>query len=279
VKTTKSTVGSGSGTINGSLYDWPKYYDIVYGSDWRAESDFINNCLREFGPARKSKSRGWNLFEPACGTGRLLVRLARQGHSVSGLDLNPAAVNFCNERLRKAGFRPSAIVGDMSRFRLSTPCDAAFNTISSFRHLSTDALALAHLKCMADALRTGGFYLLGLHLTPTDTRPDDSEHWSVRRGHLQANIRMRLRERDMARRLERFAIQLDVYTPTKQFRLQDELKFRSWTARQFRGLLGKVPTLEVAGTFDFAYDLESPIEVDGSTQDVLFVLRKKPKAR
>lgn len=274
MKTTKSTHGSESGTINGSIYDWPKYYDIVYGSDWRAESDFINHCLREFGPARKAKSRGWNLFEPACGTGRLLVRLAKQGHTVSGLDLNPAAVDFCNERLRKAGFRPSAIVGDMARFRLPAPVDAAFNTISSFRHLSTDALALAHLKCMADALRPGGIYLLGLHLTPTDARPDDSEHWSVRRGHLQANIRMRLRERDMAKRLERFAIQLDVYTPTKHFRLNDELKFRTWTASQFQNLLKKVPALTVASTFDFSYDIDNPCDIDGTTQDVVFVLKK-----
>ncbi len=277
MRTPERTTGSGIEIVEGSIYDWPKYYDIIYGSDWQAESEFINACLREFGPPRRARSRGWRLFEPACGTGRLLYRLARQGHEVSGLDLNAAAVEFCNARLRKAGFRPTAIVGDMARFRLPVACDAAFNTLSSFRHLPNNALALSHLKCMAASLRKGGLYLLGLHLTPTDTRPDDSEFWSVRRGHLQANIVMELKKRDLNNRMEIFAVQLDVYTPTRQFRLLDELRFRTWTARQFHGLLKNVPSLEVAGTFDFAYDLESPVKIDGITQDVLYVLRKRKR--
>ena len=32
-------------TINGNLYDFPKYYDLVYGSDWKAEVDFLEACF------------------------------------------------------------------------------------------------------------------------------------------------------------------------------------------------------------------------------------------
>ena len=50
--------------IAGHLYDYPKYYDLVFGSDWKAEIDFLQACFAKH--ARLSVKR---LFEPACGTG------------------------------------------------------------------------------------------------------------------------------------------------------------------------------------------------------------------
>ena len=46
--------------IEGSIYDFPKYYDLLFGSDWKAEFDFVQECFRDYG--RKSTKR---LFEPA----------------------------------------------------------------------------------------------------------------------------------------------------------------------------------------------------------------------
>ena len=44
------------------------------------------------------------LFEPGCGTGRLLVKLAQAGYEVAGNDLNPKAVDYCNARARAPRF-------------------------------------------------------------------------------------------------------------------------------------------------------------------------------
>ena len=27
--------------LPGTFYDYPRYYDLVYGSDWKAERDFL----------------------------------------------------------------------------------------------------------------------------------------------------------------------------------------------------------------------------------------------
>ena len=106
------------------LYDFPRYYDLLFGSDWRAEFDFLLGAF-ELHAARKVRS----LFEPACGTGRLLIHFAREGYRVAGNDLNARAVAFCNARLARNGFPASAVVGDMSRFTVTRPVDAAFNTV------------------------------------------------------------------------------------------------------------------------------------------------------
>jgi SAM-dependent methyltransferase len=169
----------------GNLYDYPKYYDLVYGSDWKAEFDFLEACFKRFtdGPVRR-------LFEPACGTGRLLARFAQAGYEVGGVDLNDKAIAYCNRRLIRHGFDAAATVADMCDFRLPKKVDAAFNTINSFRHLSSEREALEHLRCVAASLRKGGLYVLGLHLTPTVVPPMQEESWSARRGNLSVLSRL-----------------------------------------------------------------------------------------
>jgi len=256
--------------IRGNIYDYPKYYDVLFNADCRAEYRFLEACFNKHAqrPVRR-------LFEPACGTGRLLVKFARAGYEVSGNDLNPKAVTYCNARFRRHGLEPAAVVGDMAKFRLRRKQDAAFNTVSSFRHLASEREAEGHLRCIARALGTGGLYVLGLHLTPTRGEPCEGESWSARRGHLVVTSRMRMIRLDRRRRREHVRLTFDVYTPTRQFRLDDAFAFRTYTAAQFRRLVGRVGALEIVETYDFTYNVDEPIRVDPETEDVVYVLRKR----
>jgi len=209
-------------------------------SDWRAERDFLLDCFEQH--ARRPVRR---IFEPACGTGRLLWRLASAGFEVEGNDLNRAAVNYCNDRLRRHGLPAAAWVGDMADFTLAQPADAAMNMINSFRHLPTAAQARAHLRCMADALAPGGIYVLGLHLTPLEGEPLAAESWSARRGNLAVMSRLWTIEVDRRRRRELVGMTFDVYTPTRSFRLEDRLTFRMYTAGQMKRLLAASGRFEI----------------------------------
>jgi len=256
-------------THTASLYDFPKYYDALFGSDWRAEFRFLEGCFERF-----SKRAVRRLFEPACGTGRLLYRFAKAGYEVAGNDLNAHAVTYCNRRLERHGFPPTVRVEDMADFRVRRKFDAAFNTINSFRHLPDESAAEAHLHCVADALRTGGLYVLGLHLTPTRGDADDEESWSARRGNLAVLSTLWSIEVDRRRRRERVGMTVDVYTPTRQFRLAEEMIFRTYTAAQMQALLNHVGRFELLETYDFTYDVNRPTPIDAYSQDVIYVLRK-----
>lgn len=255
--------------VSESIYDHPKYYDLVFGADCAAELAFIEACNIKY-----MQGRAKRMFEPACGTGRLLYRLATRGYTVGGIDLNPRAVEFCNRRLQRHGFPASARVADMAAFQVDRKWDLAFNTINSFRHLSSERAAREHLKCMASAIRVGGLYLLGLHLRPTEAAPSETESWSARRGHLAVNTHMWTIARDRAARLERFGIRFDVHTPTRQFRITDELVLRSYTDRELRRLTKSAGGWAVEETYDFSYDIDEPIEVDATCEDVVYVLRR-----
>jgi len=259
----------------GNLYDYPKYYDLVFGADWRAEFDFLRKCFDRYG--RRSATR---LFEPACGTGRLLFRFAKAGYDVAGNDLNPHAVKYCNDRLERHGFPPAAVVGDMADFHVRDlpgrkKFDAAFNMINSIRHLPTEQQAASHLRCVANALKQGGLYVLGLHLIPTAGSRMEQEQWVARRGNLSVVSNLWSKELNLKQRNERLGMNFDVWTPTRVFRLLDEMNYRTYTAKQIRRLFARVPELETVATYDFHYDIRHPVEVNETTEDVVFVLRKR----
>lgn len=253
-----------------SLYDYPKYYDVLFGSEWKAEVDFLVACFE-----RHATRRVKRVFEPACGTGRVLFRLARAGYRVGGLDLNEPSVRYCNARLARHGFPRTAFVGDMSDFRLRAPVDGAFNLINSFRHLTSGRAAKAHLRCVAEALRTGGIYVLGLHLTPTVGAPMEEESWSARRGSLEVATHMWTRERDSRRRLERVGFRYDIATPSRRLRVEDELVFRTYTAAQLLRLVREETRFELAEIYDFGYDVDEPSGLSAETEDAILVLRKR----
>ena len=261
---------SGPEILEGHLYDYPAYYDLIFGSDCAAEVSFFEDCIEHL--AGRTVRR---LYEPACGTGRLLVRLAGRGYVVAGNDLNPRAVDYCNERFKRAGWDPPAAVGDMADFRLRRKVDAVFNTINSVRHLDSESAARSHLGCVAEGLARGGLYLLGLHLTPGSGPRDMGETWSARRGHLAIVSNLQSVSIDRRRRVERFEMTFDIYTPTRHRRIAGILKYRTYTLAQIRRLVASVPSLEWVESFDFCYDVDRPITVDESTEDVVLVLRKR----
>jgi SAM-dependent methyltransferase len=255
--------------IPGHLYDYPKYYDLVFGSDWKAEFDFLETCFQ-----KHSTRRIRRLFEPACGTGRLLIKFADSGYDVVGNDLNAKAVAYCNARFERRGFQPAAVVGDMADFQINPKADAAYNMINSFRHLPAEDSAEGHLNCVARALAKGGIYVLGLHLTPTRGDRVEQESWSARRGNLAVISSLWSDKLDLRARNEEVCVTFDVYTPTRRLRITDRMNHRTYTARQMQRLLQKVSSFDVVATYDFLYELDSPITIGPETEDVVYVLRK-----
>lgn len=257
-------------TVQGHLYDYPKYYDLIFGSDWKAEFDFLEDVFE-----KHTERVVERLFEPACGTGRLLIKFAQAGYQVAGNDLNPKAIDYCNARLERNGYERTAVVGDMTDFTVKKKFDAAFNTINSFRHIGTEQGAVGHLKCIADSLYKGGLYVLGLHLTPTVGPPIQSESWSAQKGALCVNSHMWSIELDLKKRNEHLGMTFDIYTPKKQFRLEDRMDYRTYTSKQFTSLLKKVPELETVEVYDFSYEIDDPVKIDPTSEDVVFIFRKR----
>ena len=261
--------------IFGSLYDYPHLYDALFSDLCRREIGFILSICERF----IGKKENVSLFEPACGTGRVLYRLAKCGLDAAGLDLNPHAVAFCNRRLRRCGFKESAIVGNMASFSLADlgrtqQFDVAFNFVSSFLHLTTEDEARQHLQAVADVLKPNGIYLLGIHLKPKGKQYCSKERWNIRRGSLSLKSRLQSLSQDMKKRIEMIEFCVEAQTPKKRYKVVDRFPFRIYSARQFSELLLAVNRFDILETYSFDYNISRPIKVTADTEDVVFVLRR-----
>lgn len=173
-------------------------YDLVYGRTTRSEvrallkiSSIVLGTPASVPPAARLLT--W--IEPACGTGRLLIELARQtpGRCI-GVDLHPAMLARGQTRSRRAGLS-DRIRLDLLDMRLVhralTPADPhprlAFCLDNSIRHLPTDAALVEHLasiRRIIQSRKTPGAYLVGIGLTP-DAGEFPSEYAAhVRRANL-----------------------------------------------------------------------------------------------
>src|SRR6266702_5353596 len=134
-------------------YDYPQYYDIAFQAHTWREADFIEAACRKY-----CAFDAHRFLEPACGTGRLITELAARGYQVSGFDLSQPALSYLRRQLKRRALHAETFVAEMSDFRLGQPVDAAYCTVSTFRHLLTEQAARCHLQCIVRGLRRGRIY-------------------------------------------------------------------------------------------------------------------------
>jgi SAM-dependent methyltransferase len=257
-------------TIVRTLYDYPQYYDLVFGVGASHERDFLMACF-----SLHAKRPVHRVFEPACGSGRLLIKLAQQGFEVSGWDLNLASVDYCNRRFERYGLPPPAKVGDIVKISLPCKVDAAFNLMSTFQLLPTGCAAESHLTSMAANIAKGGLYVLGLHLMPSRGTPTRKERYEATRGKVSAMCRIWTKQIRHRQRQVHCGMITEVRTPRARIRVVEDCIFRSYTESQIQRLFEKVGLFEPVATYDYHHDIRSPNFVDPETEDIVYVLHRR----
>jgi SAM-dependent methyltransferase len=255
--------------LQANCYDYPQYYDIAFQAYTQREADFIEAAGRKYCPFDVRR-----LLEPACGAGRLITALAARGYQVTGFDLSQAALSYLRRQLTRRALHAETFEAEMSDFRLGQPVDAAYCTVSTFRHLLTEDAARGHLECIARTLRPSGIYILGLHLLPLGVGEGNSDCWTERRGETKVTITLRVLRIDIRSRIENSRVCLLARRGSTELRLRYQFQFRTYTARQFRRLLNSVPSLELCDIYDFRYDITRPLALNDKMAYRVFVLRR-----
>lgn len=175
--------------ISAGFYADPLVYDVLHTEQTTRDARIFSRIIAEHTGTRTK--RPMTLLEPASGTGRYLLALARGGHTAVGIDLDVGMVAFANARAEAMGLaqRASSIAADMCNFKVRSKFDGALNPINSIRHLLTDAQMLAHLECVGQALQPDGVYLVGVELidpNPAHWQPSE-DVWTGKRGGLSVS--------------------------------------------------------------------------------------------
>jgi SAM-dependent methyltransferase len=257
-------------TVHRTLYDYPQYYDLVFRIGAGLECDFLEGCFYSYADRRVRR-----VFEPACGSGRLLIKLAQRGFQVCGWDTNRPSVDYCNRRFKKRGLPPPAVLGDIVNVSLPSKVDAAFNIMGTFLLLPTERAAESHLKSMAANVAKGGLYVLGMHLMPSRGAPIQRERHAATRGKLSVVCRIWTKQICSRQRRIRCGMITEIQTPRTRSRIVEDCTFRMYSASQIQRLFDKVGLFELVAIYDYNYDLMNPISVGPETQDVVYVLRRR----
>lgn len=107
---------------------------------------------------------GSPILEPACGTGRALLPLARDGHRLVGVDTSPAMLEVARGRLDQEGLgdQVNLLEQDMRALQLDRSFALAFVALNGFCHLLSIDDQMAALTGVYQHLEPGGLLLLDL---------------------------------------------------------------------------------------------------------------------
>ncbi|WP_078811435.1 class I SAM-dependent methyltransferase [Prosthecobacter debontii] len=251
-------------------YDTPLYYDIIFDGDTPREAAFLEEVWACYGP----RSRTRKLLEPACGSGRLVLEMARRGWKVSGFDGNERMLQFARERLSKEGLQALLWSDWMQSFHLpkTEPYDLAHCLVSTFKYLLTEADAVAFLQRIAACLKPGGVFALGLHLSDYSKGKEEHERWVAQRDDIHVVCNTHTWAPNRKTRLEDLRTRLKITHAGRSHLQETRWQFRTYDARQVKALLGQVPELHLAACYDFTYNIHEPRELDDSYADIVLIL-------
>ncbi|MEM0927375.1 MAG: class I SAM-dependent methyltransferase [Planctomycetota bacterium] len=267
-------------TIQAEWYDYPQYFDMLFRDETKYEVDFFELAFERYAERKVTR-----VFEPGCGSGRLVVAMAALGYEVTGLDLSDAMLDYLRRKLRRRGLTAQCIKGDMALLQRDAlgdagpvkPFDAAFCTYNTFRHLTSEKLAVAHLKGIAELLKPGGLYILGMHLTPEEEYEAVVERFVIRAAGTKLTTTIRVPHTDLKKRLETLKVNLRATQRSgKIVRIESQFPLRLYTPTQLRRLFKKLESeFELVESFDFSYDIDEPCEFDSDLMEGVFILRKR----
>ncbi len=129
---------------------------------------------------------GGPLLELGCGTGRVLIPLARAGYNVTGVDFSPEMLRIARAKAEAAGVagRVTLVEGDYASAPLPGPYAFAFTVMNTFLHLTTQRAQLQALRHWREHLLPGGLLLIDIfhpdvaQLASLDGRLEWDRSWS-----------------------------------------------------------------------------------------------------
>ena len=121
---------------------------------------------------------GDSVLELACGSGRVLLPLAREGYEVTGVDTSASMLELARRRLQAAGVasRCRLVQQDICTLHLGQKFRMAFIALGSFAHLISRKTQQQALGAVRAHLSPGGTFILDISNADARFMEDLSGH-------------------------------------------------------------------------------------------------------
>jgi len=216
-------------------------YDEFFGSEPFWDQAFFEQRIR---------ANGGRALEVACGTGRLLVPMLRDGLEVEGLDTSSDMLEILRSKAGRLGLTPVLHQAPMQSFDLASRYRTVFVPAGTFMVLVHQEEIRSTLACCRRALEPGGELLIPLDdQEPTRGAQTD---WRERRNvHVRSyDAQLRIFERDRydpSTRLKSWHLRYEIDTPGRPLQVFfREHLLRHHATAEFIALLSQAGFEEIA---------------------------------
>ncbi len=148
--------------------DYARYYNLLYkDKNYTAESCFVLERIQA------CKSMPTTLLDLGCGTGKHALEVARQGISVTGIDMSQTMLAMGKKELQQESLAalprillPQLQHGDVRSIRLGQTFDAVTSLFHVMSYQNTEEDMLAALETAKSHLNPGGIFLFDFWYGP-----------------------------------------------------------------------------------------------------------------
>jgi SAM-dependent methyltransferase len=149
--------------LSPALYNHPPLYDRV------VQAGPCEAFYREV-----ARNTGGPVLELACGTGRLTLPVARDGHDTTGLDASPLMLAAARSKTEE-DLSVTFVTGDMQAFDLGRRFGLVLVSCNSLAHLATNEALRDCFACVRRHLAPGGVFAFDIVNPNVETlaRPAD----------------------------------------------------------------------------------------------------------
>jgi 2-polyprenyl-3-methyl-5-hydroxy-6-metoxy-1,4-benzoquinol methylase len=105
------------------------------------------------------KDTNAQILELCCGTGRLTLPLAKEGHNITGVDITASMLAQARKKAASAGLNIEFIEADMRTFSLSQQYDLIFIPFNSIHHLYTNDDLFQTFAAVKKHLKDDGIFI------------------------------------------------------------------------------------------------------------------------
>jgi len=256
--------------MSSDLYNHPFYYDLAFGWDQTEEIKGLEKIWKKHYP-REAK----NVLEPACGSGRVLVALARHGYSALGYDINPNMVAFAREKLIKEGVEKKAevIEGNMVDFNTGRKFDVALNLINSLGYLLHPELVKKHLQSTAGCLEENGLYIIQLSFRIPPGELPKQQTWVEQKEGVSIETTWQVLKEDQEKNLSHHHCIMKINERGVEGKLEEDHTMASWTYPAFKKVISETGCWELLAIYNEKFqEVASKIQIDGRMGNLYLVL-------